>query len=147
MYILNKVKDRSALPFIQCIGRVLRKDKYGLKKNGLIMDGYVESDNKVSEVMLANKIIKYYLDFENMSLNLDDATKKIEEYLNIIKNINFEDSRVTKSAKMRIGKEEIEIQCNSIDWDNFGKYFDDVVQSKLHFAEYEKFLLLKRVKY
>lgn len=140
---LDKTKDRSALVFIQSIGRVLRFDKYGKKQYGLIMDGYIDNDNHVSEIDFIQKIIRYYLEFENMSLNSVDATNKILEYNKIMNTIDFSKSRETKIVKMKIGSEIIEIECDSIDWDNFGKYFDDVIQTKLKFEDYHKFQLLK----
>jgi predicted helicase len=50
---LNKVDNRDTVPFIQCIGRVLRKNNENHKKNGYILDGCVkECDNsKVKNIV------------------------------------------------------------------------------------------------
>ena len=48
---LDKVQNRNPKTFVQCIGRVLRKDKKGLKKYGLIMDLKAGSCIKICDRM------------------------------------------------------------------------------------------------
>ena len=48
---LDKVQERNPKTFVQCIGRVLRKDKKGLKKYGLIMDLKAGSCIKICDRM------------------------------------------------------------------------------------------------
>lgn len=46
---LDKVSKRNAKTFVQCIGRVLRKDPQGKKKYGLIIDSHISSSLKVCD--------------------------------------------------------------------------------------------------
>lgn len=46
---LDRVTNRNAKTFIQCMGRVLRKDTLGLKKHGLIVDLCANSPMKVCD--------------------------------------------------------------------------------------------------
>lgn len=48
---LDGVSNRNSRTFIQCIGRVLRKDKLGKKKYGLIIDTKINSVTKVCDKM------------------------------------------------------------------------------------------------
>ena len=48
---LDKVEDRGSKTFVQCIGRVLRKDKLGKKKHGLIIDMNASSCIKICDRM------------------------------------------------------------------------------------------------
>lgn len=48
---LDGVQDRTPRTFVQCIGRVLRKDKQGLKQHGLIIDLKASSCIKICDRM------------------------------------------------------------------------------------------------
>ena len=56
---LDGVSKRSSKTFVQCIGRVLRKDKNGLKKYGLIIDckvkSVIECCNRISNFLSSNE--------------------------------------------------------------------------------------------
>ena len=65
---LDKVKKRSPIPFIQSIGRVLRKDPDNpAKVNGVIIDGYVKNNGGYEREFI-DKIIDYYLSIQNLTL-------------------------------------------------------------------------------
>ena len=48
---LDKVEDRNAKKFVQCVGRVLRLDKNGNKKYGLIIDAKAKNCIKICDRM------------------------------------------------------------------------------------------------
>jgi len=109
---LDKVKERGDIPFIQSIGRVLRKDDKNIpngfenpKKNGHILDfflrnkdnlsgaGASDDDNNHTKIqMILNKLIKYYLkiyelsfmELENTEYSADFSKMKIRKYMEIM---------------------------------------------------------------
>ena len=75
---LDKVKKRSPIPFIQSIGRVLRKDPDNpAKVKGVIIDGYVKNNGGYEREFI-DKIIDYYLSIQN--LTLVDKKEMITKY-------------------------------------------------------------------
>ena len=53
---LDKVKNRGPIPFIQSIGRVLRKEHgNSLKKSGFVIDGVVRDDDDYENTPLITK--------------------------------------------------------------------------------------------
>ena len=81
---LDKVEDRSAKTFIQCIGRVLRKDKLNLKKFGLIFDLRATSSMDVINRIqpFINKEIKFPWKFTTRK----DKDQQIQE-LEMVKEV------------------------------------------------------------
>ena len=102
---LDKVKERSSIPFIQSIGRVLRicSDTSG-KISGIIIDGFVKDKNNYEKEFI-HKIIGYYLALQNLTEN------------NLI--------------DIKLGKETIKINCNKLQWDDITKEFANVLQQKI----------------
>jgi len=84
---LDKVKKRGGLPFIQCIGRVLRTDKNNEKKNGHIMDSYTLDNDKNIIKSIIKKIIKYYSNLYEYA-KFDDEDRIIL-YGNIMKTLKI----------------------------------------------------------
>jgi superfamily II DNA or RNA helicase len=64
---LDKAKNREPIPFIQCIGRVLRNNTN--KKCGYIFDGLITNDYK----NMIDKIIDYYQTIQNLT-NINELT-------------------------------------------------------------------------
>ena len=98
---LDKVENRTAKTFVQCIGRVLRKDKSGKKKYGLILDfkagscikicdrlnNYLNSTDsfpweyKYNHAKLGNKkLILHELQLVNKSNTNSNVISQIPEY-------------------------------------------------------------------
>ena len=82
---LDKVKDRSPIPFIQSIGRVLRicPDTPN-KLSGIIIDGFVKENNSY-EKEFVNKIFDYYLSFRNLTDITDEDKTNYEKYIEMRK--------------------------------------------------------------
>jgi superfamily II DNA or RNA helicase len=126
---LDKVKDRGAIPFIQSIGRVLRKCPDTPDKNkGIIIDGIVKDGNNY-ERQFINKIFDYYLALENLSNITDDSKTRYEQYIEMRDIVVFDKEKET--ITMKLGKREININCNKIDWDEIVGKFDSVLQQKI----------------
>ncbi len=86
---LDKAKSREAIPFIQCIGRVLRNNKN--KKYGFIFDGLLCNDYK----HMTDKIIDYYQTIQNLThindLNNSDNNNRID---NILESITYKNNKI-----------------------------------------------------
>ena len=85
---IDYVENRNSKTFVQCIGRVLRKDKHNLKKYGLIIDTKAKSINSLIDRMsnyfgLNEDIcpwIYHYSTFNNLILNELTLTKTPKQY-------------------------------------------------------------------
>jgi len=71
---LDKVEKRCPRVFVQCIGRVLRKDKANLKKYGLIIDVRAKSsllicNNLNNYLNLPCNLFPWKFDYESMTIN------------------------------------------------------------------------------
>jgi superfamily II DNA or RNA helicase len=157
---LDKVHNRGELPFIQCIGRVLRKDCEGLKNNGHIIDGCTigENENKMEDIL--NKLLKYYIhlyeftrsDFEfslseEESINAVD-NNKINIYNDIMKSLRL----VSEEKKIYIdlkNQKKITLDLNNIhiktmEWKKIIPNFEVVLKNVLVMCEYEEYVSLKK---
>ena len=133
---LDKVKDRGAIPFIQSIGRILRKcpDTPG-KTKGIIIDGIVKDGNDY-EKQYINKIFDYYLALENMSNITDDAKTNYDRFIEMKEIVVFNKDK--EIISMRLGSRIININCNKIDWDSIVDKFKDILGHKLKISESDK---------
>jgi superfamily II DNA or RNA helicase len=84
---LDKVKNRGSIPFIQSIGRVLRKENNlnSKKQKGVIIEGLHYKKQYEEEVL--EKIIKYYFILNNVCDDDDTKKNKFEE---LSKRINID---------------------------------------------------------
>jgi superfamily II DNA or RNA helicase len=141
---LDGCVNRSAHVFIQCVGRVLRKDKYKKKKFGLIIDFFSNDKNESDELVIAKKLIWYYLELENVGLNKDDALERIQQYMEMTKKIDLSKCKETKQVKIKIDSDNsIVFKCDTIKWDNFGSVFDNLLMKKLNFMSKDKFIAIR----
>jgi len=147
---LDKVRTRGELPFIQCIGRVLRNDKYKIKQNGHIIDGCtIDNDNDIIK-SIVNKIIKYYLhlyeftksDFMNVTNN-----DKIILYDKIIKSLKLkpENNEIIielnddKKIVIDIGK----IDMKSLCWNKIIPSFGELLKDTIILSDYEEYIMFR----
>lgn len=89
---LDRCQSKSPIPFIQSIGRVLRKNNLD-KKYGLILDGYIIDNKSYKDKTLFNNIIcskasTYLFALMNCN-NIDDS-----DYCNIKNNISLNDNNI-----------------------------------------------------
>ena len=83
---LDKVENRNPKTFIQCIGRVLRKDKNNFKKFGLIMDLKASSCLKICDRMnmYLNCKNNFPWSYKNKNINIGKKNVILNE-LNLLK--------------------------------------------------------------
>jgi hypothetical protein len=128
---LDKVKDRGAIPFIQSIGRTLRKcQDTPSKTKGVIIDGVVKDENY--EKNFVNKIFDYYLALENIN-NLCDKNNKYDQYVKIKDVVKFDKEKLI--INMNLGANIIKIHCNKLEWKNIIKNFDKILEEKLQLSD------------
>jgi len=95
---LDYVEDRYSQTFVQCIGRVIRKDPYNNKKNGIIID--VRAKNcyrvinkinkylKISKKLFPWKYKKYFIDLNNKKI--------LVNYVELFKKLNIKPKKNTE---------------------------------------------------
>jgi hypothetical protein len=125
---LDKVKNRGCIPFIQSIGRILRKDNTNTKKIcGFVIDG-ISKDNVCYEKQFVNKIIGYYLMLQNMT-DGDDGDSKYDQYIHLYDAVTFD--KENKIIKLTIKDRVVDINCNILEWDNIVNKFGNILQQKI----------------
>jgi superfamily II DNA or RNA helicase len=132
---LDKTKDRNEIPFIQSIGRVLRKEEG--KEYGLIIDGYIK-DNINYEKELIDKIVGYYIMLNNVSLN----ENKLELFNEILNNVKF--NKEKKIIELNIKSRIYKIHCIDLKWDNIITKFHPLLEKKLDISKDESLNLIIR---
>lgn len=135
---LDKTKDRNEIPFIQSIGRVLRKENG--KEFGLVIDGYIK-DNDNYEKELIDKIVGYYIMLNNVSLN----ENKLELFNEILNNVKF--NKEQKIIELNIKSRIYKIHCIDLKWDNIISKFHTILEKKLDISKDESLnLIIKKLK-
>ena len=153
---LDKVKNRGELPFIQCIGRVLRKADG--KNCGHILDGYVESDDEVNTKSILDKLLRYYLhlyeisksDFvvdeqdaiEIQSKNKIQLYKEIKNGLKVCPDEKKIYIEIKNNKKITIDLENIKMK--TIKWSKIIPKFNKMIKNTIIFSDYDEFMLLKK---
>jgi superfamily II DNA or RNA helicase len=149
---LDRVKNRGEIPFIQCVGRVLRIDEKKWKKNGHIIDSYVEGEDKMKSIM--DKILKYYLELYEISKSslklATDKTElnqdKVELYEQIKNSIVFNESKkkvylkLDNDKKITLNADNLEI--SSSEWSKAIPKFEQVLKETIILSDrddYEQF--------
>lgn len=135
---LDKVKDRSSIPFIQAIGRVLRICYLTPnKKSGIIIDGFVK-DNANYEKEFVHKIIGYYLALQNISNLSAEAPEQnqYEVYIKLLDIVKFD--KENNVIDLQIGNNNIKINCSKLQWEDITKEFAAVLNGKIKLSEDEK---------
>lgn len=160
---LDKVKRRGALPLIQHIGRVLRKDEqFNLKTNGHVIDGLTLTTNsnentKMKELL--NKILKYYIDLYDICIDEKSdvkseiksnviTTSKLEQYHEIIDNLNINTETKKVILKLKNDKQMVidisNIDLKAVSWTKLTKKFDRLLKDTIILSDYEEFILFKK---
>ena len=135
---LDKVKDRGSIPFIQSIGRVLRKSDIN-KTKGIIIDGYVKDDNEY-EKSFVDKIIGYYMTLLHLT-EIDSNMSEMplmDRYIKLLDIIKFDKKK--EIIRLQFGGLDISINCNKLDWDEIIKKFEPILQHRIQLSEQDKLL-------
>jgi superfamily II DNA or RNA helicase len=130
---IDFVKNRGAIPFIQSIGRVLRINGTN-KTQGYVIDSFV-SNVESYERELVDKIIGYYLSFENLS-DFDVETNKYDKYIKIKNMTNFsaEDKQIFFKLK---NNNIINIDCKNLHWLQIVDKFESILQNKIKLSSFD----------
>lgn len=125
---IDFVKNRGCNPFIQSIGRVLRKDNNKNKYQGVVIDSFI-SNSETYDKELVEKIFGYYISFENLSD--DDLTNnKYKKYIELKNMTEFD--VVNKKIQFKLGEDNvINIDCKNLKWDNIETKFEPLLQEKI----------------
>jgi len=138
---LDKVKNRSSIPFIQSIGRVLRIDTQDPNKTcGIIIDGVVK-DNEQYEKIFIDKILGYYFALANLTFieDSENTENKYDEYIKIRDVVKFD--KENKIININVGNTTIPINCKKLDWDKAVSQFNVLLEKKVNLSHEESLLL------
>jgi hypothetical protein len=167
---LDKVKERGDIPFIQSIGRVLRKDPYGLKQEGHILDccelppiedGEDEEQirkrmNQEKVHMILNKLIRYYLklyeyskwEVEKEGEYQPDLSKlKVKKFIEIMNSFRMNpesqmiEIQLKNDKKMMIDVKEMKLE--KMDWSQLLVSFERHWERHFDFNDREDFMKLR----
>ena len=150
---LDKVKNRGEIPFIQCISRVLRKDKDNLKDHGHIIDGTEENDDDRIKT-ITNKLLRYYLhlfEIAKSDLEMSDVyvmENKLELYDKIMKSLQLVPAekriyiKLDNNKKITLDLENVDIK--TMEWRKIIPNFDQVLKNTLILSEYEEYLAFQK---
>ena len=125
---MDFVKNRSPVPFIQSIGRVLRKDSNTKKKEGVVIDSFIPNSD-IYDRELVEKIFGYYLSFENLS-DKDIDNNKYNKYLKLRNLTNFDIDNKVITFQITDDK-LINIDCKGLKWNDIQTKFDPLLQDKI----------------
>tara|TARA_A100001015_G_scaffold94049_1_gene104578 strand:+ start:1762 stop:4674 length:2913 start_codon:yes stop_codon:yes gene_type:complete len=94
---LDKVEKRNPKTFVQCIGRVLRKDEHNKKKYGLILDLKASSCIKICDRMNSYLNCKNFFPWKYKYFNKTINGKKIT--INKLKLIKYNENKIIKKKE------------------------------------------------
>lgn len=160
--LLDKVKDRTEIVYIQSIGRVLRKTTYQkkddsnnikeviVKKNGHIIDSVSTDNTNIKTKNIIMKVLKYYLELYDISFKNNDTKKqlnKLNMFNQILNNIKIEPEKKTitimlnNDKKITIDLKKLDI--NILEWKDLVKHFHDILSNEFELDDSDKFYALK----
>lgn len=146
---LDHVKKRGILVCIQTVGRILRPDKKKLKKNGYIVDTFINDGKIEIELMTAQKIISYYE--KVFGLTCDDTYDDLLEKYKKIKELFTENTYDAKTNEIKIKidgddkhdtKIKLELTTKNFDWSKFTQKLSSIIDNKFGVSEEEKFKII-----
>lgn len=155
---LDKVTKRGTIPFIQCMGRVLRKDDKNLKRNGHVLDGCVMEGDKHKMKNIVNKILGYYVHLYEISKSdftfedTDDKNKvlqsKVALYNQISQSIEVQPKQKRIIIKLNNDKKMIidvtKINLSTLEWKNIIPKFSQVLKKMIVLSDHEEYIAMKK---
>ena len=148
---LDKVSDRGDLPFIQCVGRVLRttEDKYF----GHVLDGCdIESGNKIKKI--ADKLLKYYVVLFEISkseyvlaTDVEVNKNKLELYERMRSSLKIEPDEKKVYIKLNNNKKITvdvgAINFKSVEFKKVILHFEKALKVEMMFNDNEDYILFR----
>lgn len=134
---LDGVIKRGCVPFIQSIGRVLRKDNER-KLSGIVIDAIYKYDDYEKDFV--DKIIGYYVSLQNLSEenNSENASENYDKYLELKNIIKFDQEN--EMIHLKFNNNDISINVNKLKWNDIIYKFNNVLEKKIKSAESNKLL-------
>jgi superfamily II DNA or RNA helicase len=153
---LDEVSNRGSIPFIQCIGRVLRRDTENLKINGHVLDGCVKDSDTTKMKSIINKILRYYLhlyeisksDFEFNDQDVKISEKKIDQYNQICQSIDVAPKKkkiiinLKNDKKMTIDVTKIDL--STVEWNAIIPKFNKALKKMIIMSDHEEYIALQK---
>ena len=158
---LDEVVNRGIIPFIQCIGRVLRIDTDNLKKNGHILDGLVRTgeNNKCMIKSIVDKLIGYYVDLYDLSRSefefedqddqkVSDRESKADQFVRLVRTlaINPKNKRIIinlkNNRKTTIDVAELNLSC--LEWSLLIPQFNKVLKKMIVMSDYDEYRAIQK---
>lgn len=137
---LDGVIKRGCIPFIQSIGRVLRKDEDpNVKKlRGIVIDGIYKYEDYEKDFV--DKIIGYYVSLQNLSEEIasDNPQTNYDKYIELRNIIKFDPDN--EMIHLNFNNNEISININKLHWKDIISKFDTILQKKIKLSEPNKLL-------
>jgi superfamily II DNA or RNA helicase len=128
---LDGVIKRGCIPFIQSIGRVLRKDEdLNVKKlRGIVIDGIYKYEDYEKDFV--DKIIGYYVSLQNLSEDIatDNPHTNYDKYIELRNIIKFDPDN--EMIHLNFNNNEISININKLHWKDIISKFDTILQKKI----------------
>jgi len=145
---LDAVKKRSILVAMQTSGRICRPDIEGNKKRAIIVDTFVNTEDKTVEIMTLEKILDYYRRIITLTKNKKSLTDMKKLY-KLYKNMQIDQKE--HEIRMRINDNpdnDTIIKLNyikkNIDWgfivEKMNKDFDEELKRQFEIDEMKRLL-------
>ena len=151
---LDYVKKRSILISIQTVGRILRPDIKKLKKNGHIIDTFINDGKIEIEVLTAQKVLSYYEKILGMTGD-ENCKGMIETYKKIKKMCDeTEYDDITKKIKIKIDDDKkhdteikLELTTKIFNWSNIKNKLENIIDDNFGINKEQKFnLIIEKLK-
>ncbi len=134
---LDRVKNRSILVSQQCNGRIIRPDKDGLKKYGLIIENIYEQNESI-EYLTVQRLMSYY---ESILSLTDNATEYdfidiINEFKKIYKNTIFSPEKEEITIKVDDNNNHdiiIKVEIKDLNWTLMKQFLNEKMIEKLDY--------------
>jgi hypothetical protein len=128
---LDGVIKRGCIPFIQSIGRVLRKepDKVSKKLTGVVIDGIYKYEDYEKDFI--DKIIGYYISLQNLSDDIDTGNEQTnyEKYIKLRDIIEFDPDN--EMIYLNFNNNKITINVSKLHWSDIICKFDKKKKKKI----------------
>lgn len=144
--LLDGVKNRNLLTFLQCAGRIMRPDEQKLKTHAYIIDVYCNNDGKKPDMITVEHVIEYYKILTSFTFQ----PRNVDEYKELLKIINNTIiNKEKKTIKIKIDdnkKHNISINFNYIqenfDWSTIKTQLNKVVEKAYDLTPEQKFKII-----
>lgn len=146
---LDRVKKRSILVSQQCNGRIIRPDKEGLKKYGLIIEN-IYDENESIEYLTVQRLMNYYESIISLAENAEEYNiiDIVEEFKKVYKNTIFSPEKKEITIKVDDNNNHdinIKVEIKDLNWSLMKQFLNEKIIQKLNYEDQLKieFELLK----